>query len=114
MDLAYLPPLPVGLISAALRGLAVGTSQIVAGVYPRWPGWPSAAVFAAVVAAWLLNSMDWGLGVAGLMLAACLGSLVATAVLVAGWASEPEELERWALRALVAALASALPALVVT
>lgn len=112
MDLAYLPPLPVGLISAAARDLAFRASQFVAAAHTRLPGWPGAAVFAAVGTAWLMNSMDWGLGEAGLMVAVCLGSLVATAVLAAGWTSEPEELERWAFRALVAALGSALPAMV--
>lgn len=114
MDLAYLPPLPVGLISAAARDLAFRASQFVATAHPRLPGWPAAAVSAGVVAAWPLNSIDWGLGLAGLMVAVGLGSLVATAVLATGWTSEPEELERWAFRALVAALGSALPVLVAT
>jgi len=114
MDLAYLPPLPVGLISAAARALAFRVGLFVASPHPRLPAWPGAAVLATVVAAWLVNSMDWGVGEAGLMVAVCLGSLVATAALAAGWASEPEELERWAFRALAAGLGSALPALVAT
>lgn len=114
MDLAYLPPLPVGLISAAARDLTFRASQIVASAHPRLPGWPGGVVISSVVAVWLGNSMGRGLGVAGLMVAVCLGSLAATAVLAAGWTSEPEELERWAFRALVAALGSALPVLVAT
>ncbi len=58
--------------------------------------------------------MNWSLGVATFMVAACLGSLVATAVLVAGWTWEPEGLERWALRALLSGFGSALPALIPT
>lgn len=112
MDFAYLPPLPVGLISAAVRDLAFRASQFVASAHPRSPGWAGAAVFAVVGGAWLMNSIDWGVG--GCVVAVCLGSLVATAALAAGWSSEPDKVERWAVRALVAAVGSALPALIAT
>lgn len=111
MDLAYLPPLPVGLVSAAARDLALRARQYIAAAQLRMPGRAAAAVLAAVLAAWLINSMDWGLGEAGFAVAVCLGSLVATAALAAGWTSEPEELERWLLRAVAAALVSIAPAL---
>lgn len=110
MDLAYLPPLPVGLISAAARDLAFRAVQFTATAQPRLPGLPAAAVVTAVQGAWLINSVDWG--GAGLIVAIGLGSLVATAALAAGWTSEPEEIERWVMRALVAAMGSALPALI--
>ena len=111
MDLTYLPPLPVRLISAAARDLAFRAGQFAA-AQPCLPGLPTAAVLAAVLVAWLINSMDSG--GAGFMVAVCLGSLVAVAALAAGWTSEPEEIERWAMRALVAAMGSALPALIGT
>ncbi|MGV3573117.1 MAG: hypothetical protein ACO1PB_21185 [Ramlibacter sp.] len=76
----------------------------------RLPGWPAVAIPAAVLPAWLVNSMHW-VGDAGFMVAVCLASLVATAVLAVGWTSEPEAVERWALRAVGAALGSALPTL---
>lgn len=69
------------------------------------------AVPAAVLAAWLVNLVDWSFGDARAMVAVSVASLVATAAIAAGWASEPEELERWAVRAGVAAFVSALPIL---
>lgn len=112
MDLAYLPPLPMGLISTAVRVAVFRAIPFVAAAQRRMPGWPVGAAFGAVSVAWLLNSMDWGPGEAGVMVAVCLASLVATGALVAGWSSEPEEIERWALRSLVAAIVSALPAFI--
>lgn len=112
MDLGYLPPLPMGLISVAARDLAFRAIQFRAFGQRLLPGWPVAAVFMAAFVAWLPNSADWGLGGAGFIIAVCLGSLVATAAIAAGWATEPEELERWAIRAAAAAFLSALPILV--
>lgn len=73
---------------------------------------PVPAVLVAVLAAWLVNSMDWSFGDARAMIAIGAASLVATTALAAGWAAEPEELERWSLRALAAAFVSACPILV--
>lgn len=111
MDLGYLPPLPVGLIPAAARDLAERVGHVAVAAERRVPCRPVAVVLASVCAAWLLNVMDWGQGDLRVLVAISLGSLVATSALAIGWSSEPEELERWAARALLAAVASALPAL---
>ena len=112
MDLGYLPPLPVGLTLAAARDLMFRTLKFVAAARPLLPAWPAVAVFGAIMAAWLINSMDWGFGPVRFMVAACSGSLAATAALAVGWATDPEEIERWTGRALAAAFAATLPILV--
>ncbi len=111
MDLGYLPPLPVGLISAAARDLAERVGPVAVAAKRRLPGRRVAAVLGSVCAAWLMNAMKWGHSDVSFLVAISLGSLVATFALVIGWSSEPEELERWAARALLAAVASALPSL---
>jgi hypothetical protein len=111
MDLGYLPPLPVGLMSAAARDLAGRVGPVAAAAERRLPSRPAAVVLASVCAAWLINAMDWGYSDVRFLVAMSLGSLVATSALAFGWSSEPEELERWSARALLAAVASALPAL---
>lgn len=62
---------------------------------------------AVMLAAWLINSVDWGHDATRLWLRS-VSAAFAAATLVVGWVSEPEELEQWAARALVAALGSAL------
>lgn len=111
MDLGYLPPLPVGLTLAAARDLMFWTLKLAAAARLLLPAWPAAAVFGAITVAWLINSMDWGFGFVQFMVAACAGSLTATAVLALGWATDPEELGPWTARAIAAAMASALPIL---
>lgn len=111
MDLGCLPPLSMGLMSAAARDLAHRVVQVAEAAQLRMPSWPATVVSAAVLAAWLVNSIGWGHGELSLLVALCSGSLVATSALAIGWATDPEELERWAGRALAAAFASALPAL---
>lgn len=110
MDLGFLPPLPAGLMSAAMRDLASRGVQLAAAAQSRLPSAPAAVIFSAVLAAWLVNSMSWRFDDARFIVVVCSGSLVATAALAVGWASQPGALERWTLRAGVAALASALPA----
>jgi hypothetical protein len=112
MDLGYLPPLQVGLISLAARDLAERAGHVAVAAERRLPGLPTAAVLGSMGAAWLVNVLEWGHGDLRFLVAISLGSLVATVALAVGWSSEPEELERWAARALVAALASALPAVI--
>lgn len=111
MDLGYMPPVPVGLLSAAARHLAERVGPVAVAAERRLPGRRAAVVLASVCAAWLINAIDWGHGDVRFLVAMSLGSLVATSALAIGWSSEPEELERWAARALLAAVASALPAL---
>lgn len=84
------------------------TKSLAAG-HLRLPRWPAAAVLAAGSFAWSINSMDWGFEGTRVMTAICTGSLVATVALAVGWASEPEEIERWVLRALAATSISVLP-----
>lgn len=103
------PSLPLGLISAAPRDWARRAVQFAVAAQLRLPGWPAAAVLAAVLVGWLVNAVEWGHGDARFLVAMCLGSLVATAALVAGWVTEPDEIARWALRALVAAFAVTVP-----
>lgn len=111
MDLAPQPPPPMGPISVRARDLVNQAAQLAATTRPRLPSLPVASALAAVMAAWLFNAAGWSPSGAEALTALCLGSLAATAVLAAGWAAEPEELERWAVRAVGAALASALPLL---
>ena len=111
MDLGYLPPLPVGLMSVAARDLVERVGHVAVAAERRLPCRPVAAVLASVCAAWLINATEWGPGDVRFLVAVSLGSLVATFALAIGWSSAPEELERWAARALLAAVASALPAL---
>jgi hypothetical protein len=111
MEPPLLPPLPVGLISAAARYWARRAVQFPVAAQLRLHSWPAAVVVAAVSTGWLGNAVDWGHGDARFLVAMCLGSLVATAALTAGWATEPDELERWALRALGAAFAATAPIL---
>lgn len=103
---------PWALMSAAARDLALRAIAFAAAALTRWPGWETVAVLAVMSASWLGNSTAFSHSGARPVAAVCLGSLAAAAVLVAGWDSEPEELERWALRALLAALGSALPVMI--
>jgi hypothetical protein len=112
MDLGYLPTVPMRLISVAARDLALRAAQLAAAARLQLPGWPAVAVLALVCAAWLINAADWSHGDMRILVAASLGSLVATAALAVGWSSEPDKLEIWSLRALAAAVASVLPVLV--
>lgn len=112
MDLGYLPPIPVGPISAAALEMTEPVGPVAVAAESRLPGRPAAVVLASVCAAWLMNAMEWGHGDVRFLVAMSLGSLVATSALAMGWSSEPEEIERWAARALVAAFASTLPALI--
>lgn len=100
------PPLPLRLISVVARDWACRAIQWAVAAQIRLPGWPAAALVAAVLTGWLVNAVEWGHGDARILAAMCLGSLVATAALAAGWATEPDKLQRWALRALAAALAT--------
>lgn len=93
----------------ASRSWAFRTPGITAAVRPRLIIPPAAVVVAAVLGAWLVNFMDWSFGCANGMVAVCAASLVATTAIAAGWASQPEELGRWAIRAGAAAFVSALP-----
>jgi hypothetical protein len=111
MDLGYLPPLPVGLISAAARDLAGRVGPVAGAAERRLPSRPASFVVASVCAAWLINALLWDCGDVRSLVAISLSSLVDTSALAIGWSSEPEELERWVARALIAAAASALPAL---
>lgn len=104
-----LPPLAGGLMSAAVRDFMHRDTKHAAAGHLRLPRWPVAAVLAAVSFAWSINSMDWDFGDTRVMIAIGTGSLVATVALVVGWASEPEEIERWVLRALAATSISVLP-----
>lgn len=92
--------------SLTLRALEIGAPAPL-----RRPILPGVTVVAAVLGAWLVNFVDWSFGDARAIVAVCAASLVATAVIAAGWALEPEELERWAIRAGAAAFVSALPIL---
>jgi hypothetical protein len=112
MDLGCLPPFPMGLMSAAARDLAERAGSVAVAAERLRRGGAAAAVLASVCAASLINSMEWVHGDLRYLVAMSLGSLVATSALAMGWLSEPEELERWAARALVAAVASGLPALI--
>lgn len=96
----------------ASQSLTLRAPGIAAAARPRHPIPPAGAVVSAVLGAWLVNFMDWSFGDARALVAVCAASLVATAAIAAGWCSEPEELEKWALRAFVAAVGSALPALI--
>jgi hypothetical protein len=99
-----------GLFSALyVARMSFRAIQFAAAAGPRVPGWPAAVVFAAILAAWLVNSREWGFGDAQTLVAVCAGSLVATAALTAGWVAEPEELEQWVLRALAATVISVIP-----
>jgi hypothetical protein len=109
MNTGPLPALSLGPVSAATRDWAFRPIQFAAASRPRAPCWPAAAIFAAVSAAWLVNSKEWGFDEVQALVAVCTGGLVATAVLTVGWASEPEDLERWVLRALAATMTSVLP-----
>jgi hypothetical protein len=109
MKTGLLPALPVWRVSAPARYWAFRAIQIAEAASPRGPWWAVVVVSAAVLAAWFVNSTAWGFAELQAMVAVCTGSLVATAALTVGWASEPEELERWVLRALAATLMSALP-----
>lgn len=95
----------------ASQSLMLRALQIDASARPRLPIPPGVTVVAAVVGGWLVNLVGWSLADAGAILAVCTASLVATAAIAAGWASEPEQLERWAIRAGAAAFVSALPIL---
>lgn len=106
MDRPRLPSLPVGLISVTARDRARRAVQVAVVAQFRLPGWLAAAVAGAVLTGWLVNTVDGGHGDARFLVAICLGGLVATAALAAGWVTEPDEIERWALRALVAAFAA--------
>lgn len=70
---------------------------------------PASALLAAIGVAWLLSMMDFGSLEGQALVAVCAASLVATVALAAGWATEPNELERWVLRAGASAIISALP-----
>ncbi len=111
MDRPFLPPFRVGRTSVVARHWSRRAIQFAAVAQLRQPGWPAAALVAAVLTGRLVNAVEWGHGDARLLVTVCLGSLVATAVLAAGWAMEPDQLERGALRALAAALAATLPML---
>lgn len=104
-----LPPLAAGLMPPAARDFMHRGIQSTASAQWHLSFWPAAAVLAAVAAAWLINAVDWGLEEMRVMVAFSTGSLVATVVLAVGWASEPEEIERWVLRALAATSISVLP-----
>ena len=111
MDLGCLPPLPMGLISAAARDLAGRVGSVAAAAECRLASRPAAVFLASVCGGWLINTVGWAHGELRFLVAISLGSLVATTALAVGWWSEPEELGPWAARALLAAVASALPAL---
>lgn len=110
MDLGYLPPLPMGLISVAARDLAL-RAQLAAAARLRLPARPAVAVLASVGAAWLINAADWSHGDMRILVAASLGSLVAAVVLAVGWSSEPDQIEKWMLKAILEALISMAPSL---
>lgn len=112
MDLGYWSLLSMGLMSAAARDLGHRVVQVTEAARFRLPSRAAAAVLASVGAAWLINAMERGHGDLRFLVALSLGSLVAAFALALGWTSKPEELERWAARALVAAVASTLPALI--
>lgn len=105
MDLGYLPPLPMGLISAAARDLALRATRF-AGVAARRQ---AAAVLGVAAVAALINAADWRHGDVRFLVAMSLGSLVATTALAVGWASEPAAIEKWTVWALCASVASAIP-----
>ena len=111
MDLGYWPPLPMGLISVAARDVGLRAARFTVATQRHLPRWPAAAVLGAVAVAASLNAADWGQPEVRFLIAISLSSLVATSALAIGWSAEPEKLERWAARALLAAFASALPAL---
>lgn len=102
---------PWGMMPGAARDVALRAIKFAATALTRWPGWEAAAVL-AVMTSWLVDSTAFSHSDARPVAAVCSGSLVAAAVLVVGWSSEPEELERWALRAFLAALGSALPVMI--
>ena len=112
MDLGYWPPPPMGLISVAARYLGLRAAQLTVAAQGHIPRWPAAAILGAVAVAALLNAADWGHGDVRFLIAISLGSLVATSALVIGWSAEPDELERWVGRALLASGASALTTLI--
>lgn len=76
----------------------------------RQLSWPTVMLCIAVGAAWLVPALDWSFGPARILVAAGAASVVATLSLCVGWAAEPEEIERWLLRAAGAACAAAWPA----
>lgn len=112
MNTVLLPDFPNGRLSILARSFALRTIQFASAAQPRvMPGWPAAATFAALSAAWSVNSMDWGFVEAQAMVAVCAWGFVATVALAVGWASEPEELQKWVLRAFAATSMSVLPLL---
>lgn len=104
---------PERRVSAATRDLALRVFRtLYAAARRHRPDTPGAIVLSAVGAAWLISLQVGALCEARMIVAACVGSLVATASLATGWASQPEQLERWTLRTIGAALVSALPVLI--
>lgn len=112
MNIDNLLPLPMGVVVVAWRHLAARAVRLAAASRPCLPCGCCATVLAATAAASLVNLMNWNVGDARMLVAVGLASLVATTALAAGWLSEPDELERWSLRAVAAACASAWPILV--
>lgn len=110
MDTGLLPPRAMGLMPADARALALRAHQVVAaGANPRLHALPAAIVVAALLLAWLVNSIGWCFGDARAMVATCAASLVATVTIAVGWTTEPEEVQRWGMCAIAGAFASALP-----
>lgn len=96
MEIGFMPPLPMGLVAAAMRELVTRTAQLP---LPRWQVQPYSliAVFVGLSVAWLTNSHDWHLGSTRLLVAVCSAAAVAAIVLCAGWASQPDRPGRWML-----------------
>ncbi|MEJ5989067.1 hypothetical protein WG902_03635 [Ramlibacter sp. PS3R-8] len=111
MEPGLLPPLALGPMLAAARDLAFRVSQFVAAAPPRLPGRPVVVVAAAILSAWTVISFDWSFGFALPIVTVGCGSVVATITLVAGWRSDPDEIERWSIRAVIASLIATVPAL---
>ncbi|TWO68054.1 hypothetical protein FN976_24240 [Caenimonas sedimenti] len=108
MDFAFPQRLPIVIKPAARCDLMLGVAGH-ARPRTRLVGLATSAVLAAILAAWLVNSMDWSFGNLRLLIAVCLGSLVAALVLAVGWGLEPHNMDSWILRALAATVTSVLP-----
>jgi peptidoglycan/LPS O-acetylase OafA/YrhL len=111
MGLSYLPTFPFEGSSVPARDLARGSAELALAIQGRLASFSTGTVLAAVVVSWAINAGDWGPSQSPCLVAVCLGSLVATVALAIGWSTEPDEIERWAVRASAAALISALPLL---
>ncbi len=108
MNVRYLQ-LPTACTTSWGRAFPESAARLGSKVHISLPGLSALAIGAAISAAWMLNTLDWDFGGIKALTAVCSGSLVAAVTIGLGWASEPEALKQWALRAALAVALSSAP-----